>query len=316
MAIQDKGLKIVNADMKATRHARSAHEGLTYQHEYFQPMPFFFTREGNTIPIMGIWRGGIAFLICGGPSFNELDTSKLDLCYTMAINNSIKSYRTDAWISIDDPGRFLASAWMSEKIMKFTPFDHAEKALWDSRVINGQERWQPLGLKVGDCPNVYYFRRNEKFHAPRWLWEHTLNWGNSKKHGGSRTVMLPALRILFLLGFRVVYLLGCDLDMTEDKGYHFDEDRNKGAIKGNNSTYERMKKDYFPKLRKEFDKYNFHVYNCNSNSKLDVFDYVSYDQAIEHATSKFGDVKLERSKGMYKTFDQKVQELNTKQSAG
>ena len=98
--------------------------------------------------------------------------------------------------------------------MKLIPCGCLEKELWDN------EHWCPLGLKVGDCPNVLFYRTNKKFEASRWLTELTFNWGCHEKWGGCRTVMLPAIRLLYVLGFRNVYLLGCDLNMNENSKYH------------------------------------------------------------------------------------------------
>ena len=112
--------------------------------------------------------------------------------------------------------------------------------------------------------------------------------------------MLPTLRILFLLGFRKVYLLGADFTMSEDYAYHFDEKREKGAVNCNNKTYKRMRDDYFPKLKPYFKDEDFEVLNCNPDSGLgDVFDHITYKEAIEEATGKLGEVEGERTWGMY-----------------
>ena len=294
-------------DEKWVRHYKDPMFGFSYENEFYQPMPFFFTREGNNCHgLIGMYKGATAFLICGGPSFNKLDQKKLDLCWTMAVNNAPKTYRPDAWMCVDDPSRFLTSIWTDPKIMKIVPFDHTEKEIWDS--YNNC----PMGLRVGDCPNMYFFRRNNKFEAKRWLRESTLNWGNHKKFGGKRSVMLPALRTLFLMGFRTVYLLGVDFDMTEEEGYHFDEERNEGAVKGNASSYKRMEKEYFPKLRPLFEKVGFNVFNCNPDSNLTVFDHVPFDKAVEHATTILGDVANEPTRGMYKDPDKKKKEYKEK----
>jgi hypothetical protein len=159
-----------------------------------------------------------------------------------------------------------------------------------------------------ECPNLVYFRRNEKFEPKRFLWEYTFNWGDHSKWGGGRTCMLAALKILFVLGFREVYLLGCDLQMDEDKKYHFHEERDKGAQKGNMSTYKKMIEVYYPQLKKQFDKYGFNVHNCNPDSRLKVFPYLPYEEAVNRASGPM-DIDTELSYGMYKTFDVKKSEM-------
>jgi hypothetical protein len=210
---------------------------------------------------------------------------------------------------VDDPSRFNLSTWLDPTIMKFTPMGHFEKPLWDNRLLrttDGElQMWERSKLKVGDCPNVIGFRRNEKFHASRWLYEDTINWGNHKKFGGGRSVMLAAIRILFLLGFRRVYLLGVDFEMSPERRYHFDEKRSPGAISGNNSTYTKMIR-WFSELHQYFVKEDFIIKNCNRDSKLKTFPNIAYGEALDEALSIRGNFSNERTTGMYDTLDRKA----------
>jgi hypothetical protein len=306
--MRERGLRVDQNDQKSLRHGRDRYLGYSFEKEFFQPMPMFFSAEGNNFPgMIGNYRGASAFLICGGPSFKNIDQNELDKCYTMALNNSPASYRPNAWACVDDPARFMKSIWLDPKIMKFVPFDHTEKPLWD----NTADNWGPLNKNVRECPNVIYYRRNEKFEPSRWLWEYTFNWGDHSKWGGGRSVMLAALKILFVQGFRNVYLLGCDLNMDENHKYHFDEERDKGAQRGNMSTYKKMIEQYYPQLKPHFDDFGFNVYNCNPDSRLKVFPYVSFEDAVERATGHMH-VDTEISNGMYKKYSDKMKNLSQK----
>lgn len=285
------------SDDSSFRYSRDRHLGFSVSNEFYQPVPFFFTREGSQLNLLGHYKGSSIFIISNGPSFASLDYSKLKQpgIITYGMNNGAKTFRPNFWTCVDDPSRFLKSVWMDPAITKFIPQAHFEKRIFDS--IDG--KWQMTKTKVGECPNVIGYRRNEKFVANRFLYEDTINWGNHKDYGGGRSVMLPVIRISFLLGFRKVYLLGCDFNMSEEYTYHFDEQRQKGAVKCNNSTYKRLKDEYFPQLKPFFDKENFEVYNCNSNSGLKVFPYKSFDDAIDEAKSNIGNIKNERTYGLY-----------------
>ena len=160
------------------------------------------------------------------------------------------------------------------------------------------QRWEQSKLKLGDCPNVIGYRRNEKFHAPRWLNEETINWGNHGKWGGGRSVLLAALRILFLLGFRKVYLVGVDFDMSDTKRYHFEEGRTPNAIKGNQSTYKKLQA-WLTELQPLFLKAGYVVRNCNPASKLTAFPFISYEDALAESGAQLGDITRERTEGMY-----------------
>ena len=284
-------------DDSAFRFSRDRHLGVSVSNEFYQPCPMFFSREGSQLNIIGSYRGASAFMICNGPSFAKLDHSLLRQpgIITYGMNNGAKSFRPTFWTCVDDPSRFLMSIFLDPCITKFIPQATMEKKLFDNN------KWEMTNIKVGECPNVIGYRRNEKFVANRFLFEDTINWGCHKQWGGGRSVMLPVLRTLFLMGFRKVYILGCDFNMTEEYTYHFDEQRSKGAVNCNTSTYKRLIGEYLPGIKPYLDAEGVEVYNCNPESGLKVFPFKSFEEAIEEATSPLGDVANERSWGMYST---------------
>ena len=295
-------------DLNQLRYGRFRNMGACVASEFYQNCPFFFTRESSTIPIIGSYRGASAFLMASGPSFALLDKSLLRTpgVWVMSLNNALASFRGNAAVIVDDPARFTMSMWTDPSVTKFVPSSHFEKPLWDNRFLKGKgQQWAPAGMMVGDCPNVIGYRRNEKFQPERFLYEDTINWGNHKKWGGGRSVMLAALRILFLLGFRKVYLLGVDFNMSDTKKYHFDEERTPSAIRGNNSTYEKMI-EWFEQLQPYFLAENFVVKNCNPESKLTAFPFIKFEDAISEATEIVGDTTKEQTNGMYTNYDEKL----------
>lgn len=291
-------------DDKQTRWGRDRHEGFKVG-RWVQSPPLFFTQDHHPLWISDMYRGRSAFLILGGPSFASLDHNLLRQpgIVTMGVNNSPKSFRPNLWTSVDSPAHFIKSIWLDPLIQKFVPICHHNKQIFDSN------KWAFDDLKVGDCPNTVYYKRNEKFKAKQFLWEDCFNWGNHKKFGGGRSIMHVAIRILFNLGFRKVYLLGCDFKMDEKTKYHFDQDRVTGSINGNNSTYLKLN-DRFTELRPIFEKENFFVYNCYKDSGLTAFDHIDYKEAIRRVVSEFDniDVKKERTAGLYDTDDKEKRE--------
>jgi len=222
------------------------------------------------------------------------------------MNNCVSMFRPDSFICVDDPSRFMLSVWLDPKIQKFTPYSNAEKELWDSRYIEDRGIWGPATHVVRTCPNVTYFTRNSKFHGPRFFTEATINWGCAAQYGGNRSVMVSAIRILFLLGFRKIYLVGVDCNMTAEDKYCFTDGRDPNmGVKGNNSTYKRMNDEYMPWIKKEGAKYGLNIYNTNPNSGLKTFDYVPLENAVMDATFDFGDTTKERTEEMYYPFAEK-----------
>ena len=293
--MRERSLLNDKSDEIAVKNGRNRQLGICVSSEFYQPSPKFFTREDETLPLIGMYRGASVFIISNGPSLiqNDLSLLKKPGVITYGLNNGPKTFRPNLWSCVDDPTRFLKSIWLDPAITKFIPIDQFEKFIFDSN------KWETMKTRVGDCPNVIGFKRNQKFMADRWLWEDTFNWGNSKEYGGGRSVLLPVMRICFLLGFRKVYLMGVDFDMSQEQTYHFEEQRTKGAVNCNMSTYKKMNEEYFPQLKPYFDNVGFNVYNCNPKSGLTVFPYVSYEDAINDVTGLIGDTETERTYGLY-----------------
>ena len=329
-----KSMKVDENDLEKLKSGMNKIEGTTMGKDMYQLNPFFFTREMAPVNIVGQYRGGTAFLIAGGPSFSNVRQKYLRRAgiWTMTVNNAVKSFRGNAAIVVDDPHRFTYSMWIDPKIQKFIPTAMFEAQLWDNRLTyeksGTKQLWQPTKIKVGDCPNVVGYRRNEKFMAKRYLHEDTINWGNhenlcfcgkgerkergeacpacgKKDQFGSRSVFLAALRVLFLLGFREVYLLGVDFEMSDTKKYHFDEGRTPHAIKNNTSTYSKLIK-WMEELQPYFLAENFKVYNCNPDSKLRAFPFVNYKDAVDKVARAMGDTDNEKTAGLYSNYEEKM----------
>lgn len=237
--------------------------------------PMFFRHDSSPVDLLGLYRGQTCFLALNGPSLNSLDLTKLKLpgVVSFAVNNGGHTLTPNLWTCVDDPTRFMPEIWRNPNIMKFIPLSHFSKPTWDPKLNReGPQVWQH--------PNVIGFRRNERFIASQYLSEQTINWGNHSDLGGGRSCMLSAVRIIHLLGFKKLYLLGCDFVMSETKKYFFDEERTTGAIKGNNSSY-KLLIERFACLQEYFLNNDFHVFNCNKDSALTAFPFADFEEAIK-----------------------------------
>jgi len=274
-----------------------------------------YTVQKKALDLEGLYAGRSAFLILGGPSFGQLDHSKLRQpgVITMGANNSPKTFRPNLWTYVDPPCKWLRSVWLDPTILKFASLRHRDSELFDS------DAWRALEIKVRDCPGVVYYDRNtDQFDAANYLKQSTFWWGQSGDttdefgQKGGRSVMLLAIRLLYHLGFRRVFLLGADFKMDQEHKYHFDQDRSNGAIRGNNATYKKMN-TWFTELRPHFEKAGFHVYNCNPDSGLKAFDVVDYDKAIQMVADEFGNIDTdnERTAGLYEMDKDKARTIKT-----
>ena len=279
---------------------------------YGMHVPMFYTRYGNPIALEGAYQGGACFLVSNGPSLKNLDLEKLKHPGIMvySINNGASTLLANGitpnfWSCVDQPSRFIKQIWLNPSIQKIVPFTAFDKPLWDNTA------WKPLRDTAGvdkpmHCPNVVGFRRNEKFAAHRFFTESSINWGCHKKWGGCRSVLLPAIRIPYLMGFRRLYLLGVDLNMSKTQTYHFNEGRTDGAVRNNQNTYKRIIGEYGPGIKKYADKLNYHIYNCNDKSALTCFPFKDFNEAIDHELNLIGLKEPIVTEGMYLEWDKKV----------
>jgi len=251
-----------------------------------------YTADFDSMSLCDFYRGKSAFLMLSGPSLNQIDVTQLNRrgIVTMAVNNAWSLHRPTLWTCVDDPGRFIDTGWKDPGILKIVPVSHFDKRL---RVQNPDGSFRASAFKVRQMPGVLFYRRSDHFDHSRFLKSDTINWGQDGEHTdslgikGKRSVMLAALHLLHYLGFRTVYLLGCDFKMAGDRKYAFDENRSAQAIRHNNILYESLHKR-FEALKPHFDQQGFKVINCSPGSELSVFERMEFSDAVEAAGAECG----------------------------
>lgn len=276
------------------------------------PSGISFTRtDGIPLPLNNVYLGAPCFIILSGPSILDLDLSQLQKrgIFTIGVNNSPSLFRPNAWTSVDPPEKFHDAIWRDPAILKFAhqrSFDDLLRTrLPDGRFArlkhaNGRD------CRVREMPGVVGYNRNANFMPETWLSEPTVNWGNSlrsskkNKHPRTLNTMFAVIKIAYLLGFRAVYLLGCDFHMRAGKAYAFSERDTQGKDNSNNGAYEKMNA-MFTMLKPSFDAAGFHVMNCNPDSAFTVFPICSYTDAIHSATAH-----LEQSLQTEGWYDRKI----------
>jgi len=230
------------------------------------------------------------FLILSGPSLNKIDLGAVadSGITTLGVNNSWSVFVPDIWTCVDPPRKFLYSGWADPSIMKLIPERLSRLTL--RRKIG--EKFTDLDLTPRDCANTFFYPRNSEFDHETFLRESSINWGQSGKtmdslgFKGGRSVMLAAIKLAYVLGFRRIYLLGCDFQMKAfEPNYAFKQDRTQSSVKGNNRSYKIMQKR-FEALKPHFEYNGLTIMNCNPDSDLGVFKYVSVEEAIEYEESR------------------------------
>ena len=275
--------------------------------------PFFYRADGPSVGLNGLYQGRSLFMVAGGPSFGDdarfpKEPLRTPGVVTFGLNNSPRVFRPNLWTSVDDPSHFLASIWFDPLITKFVPMTNKGKKILDTNsardngtLFTPKETWTWYNDQVSGCPNTVFYKRNDNFRPETYLTEPTINWGNSKTRGGGRSVLLAAIRIAYILGFRRVFLLGVDFEMSATSTYSFSQQRLPGSVSGNNSTY-KLLKDRFEKLQPIFLKSGLQVYNCNERSALQVFPHMPYLEALKRVAEEDMrgiNVAEENTEGLY-----------------
>lgn len=252
----------------------------------------FYTPLGDTIVLDGLMAGAgpeaSAFLVAGGPSLGKLDLSLLQQrgVFTLAINNAWSLFRPNSWVFSDSPGSFIEQGWFDPGIMKFAPVQQREGRL--VRSVAGELK--EMDWKACHAPNTWFYPRNAEFDPDTFFTEPSINWGQDEKIPdklglkGGRSTLLVAIRLLTILGFRRINLLGVDFKMEAGRSnYAFEQERTASAIAGNNQSYN-IQKQRLAALKPHLDKAGIEVFNCNPESELKVFPYRSFEEAIDVAT--------------------------------
>jgi len=280
------------AARKARLEAKAAQEALGSS---LPPSPFT-TADGTPLHLDGLYRGSSVFLVLAGPSLTSLDLSLLSQrgIVTFGVNQTPSVVRTNFWISVDPERKFHEGIWRDPQITKFVPshpINHFARPLQHKNpdgTFSHILRPDGSTAQIKDFPGVVGYRRNPCFDPETWLSEPFINWGNDKrsakrnKHPRILNVMFAVVKAAYALGFRTVYLLGCDFYMDKAKPYAFEQAKSAGGVAGNNESYGKLNQ-MFSLLKPKFDAAGFRVFNVNPKSGFTVFPYKSFEDAIAEA---------------------------------
>lgn len=168
----------------------------------------------------------------------------------------------------DPAGYFGMRVWDDPDVMKFCGMH------WKDSICPRPDAYAPKRTPL-DAANTFFFNHcnNEVdyeswLHVPWITWGNTI-WGDEVPHqfyakGAARSSMLVGLRLLWHLGYRKVYLLGCDCF-------------------GHQSPYPEYWNAIFDmcrQLRPTFERYCYEVYQTNADSHLRAFEFKSFEDAI------------------------------------
>jgi hypothetical protein len=260
----------------------------------------FRDAHGNSLPYTGRFSGASLFIVGGGPSISALDCTTFARrgVVTLAINNvAANIIRPTFWTAGDAPDRFALSIWRDPGVVKFVPETRMRESLAEEK----DGKYVKIPLTPSRMPNVVSFPLVSVFNPETWLNEPFVAWGNQGTVTGPdgiqgrRTSFLIALKLAYTLGFRQVFLVGCDFKSTVEKPYGFPEAKPQKLVDSSNRDFEAI----FTRLnlmRESFAAADFHVKTCVPNTEAPL-DYVPFEEALEQCLNYTP--QEVRTEGMY-----------------
>lgn len=247
------------------------------------------TREGKPAGLANVWLDQDLFLILSGPSLKALPLEQLQQrgVVTLAVNNAACVHRPTFWTHVDPAEKFHEAIWHDPGIIKLVPQRRFRQTL---RTTQADGTLKPVPTRVADCPSVFGYKHGATFDPLTYLTCDFVCLGNNQKahlkngRPHNINVMFPLFRLAYYLGFRRVYLLGCDFKMARSGPiYAFDEGKDAGAVNSNNCAYLKLNQ-MLGELVRPLSKAGVQVYNCFRESGLRAFPFLSFEEAVNHAT--------------------------------
>lgn len=247
--------------------------------------PVLFDAEDRPLSLAGTRAGRAVALFCGGPSLASLDLAPFMEPWVdrAAVNNAGALVRPHWWACVDHPEKFHPSIWDDPNCWKFCCRNHRRHRI---RRKGEGGAFAFDGRVAADCPSVAYYRRHGRFDHASWLAEETLSWGSSDDHEcsvglrGGRSVLFVMLKLLLVVGYRRVFLLGCDWDMDPAGAqYGFAQRKDERACASNNRSYATNGRR-LAALRPAIESAGAEVVNATPGSRLDAFDHCTPAEAL------------------------------------
>ena len=221
------------------------------------------TGERRIADLGNLYFGQALFLIGGAPSlvaedrdlFLEANESPL----TMTMNNSATMVASNLWCGGDHPSCYTDGTVQNRRATKFAPLHHAEALV--------------QGKPYFSLPNLFFF-------VP----EAGIPWSRAFDPQPNvpwfHNTMFASLCIAYALGFRRIYLVGCDFEVGAGPAYAWDTDLSAQEKDWNRRLYAYQAEELCG-LKDVFAKAGMTLADTSAKSKLrGVYEWVDLQDAI------------------------------------
>ena len=197
----------------------------------------------------GMLKGERLFIIGSGGSLKGFDFSRLDNEWSLVLNHSLRFYPNAKMLM------FLDVTFVRECKKEIDNFKGIVfacfRADYDSRLFTGK--------------HLICFPINRK--TP----QDDINLGlfNGELAG------LTAINLGLVMGASEIYLLGFDMDPSAEEYYFFEDEFKKPG-----RTHKSGKDEKILKKFRKFSEHRDKIFNCNPNSKIDIFEYKDIEEVL------------------------------------
>lgn len=229
------------------------------------------------------WKNKSIFLLLTGPSLNNHDLSLLQNIWTFSIKSiPITHLVTTFWCGVESILKIPCEIWLNPTIYKFTTEEFFGKVFYkekDRYLISKQQ-------------NIYWFKLRTEYSPQTFFNETWVDWGLEKNiipgemkkdedgYYGRRSIMMAVIKIIWWLGFKRIYLLGCDFRMNQSQPYAYKREKSNIAVHENNELYKALNAR-FKRLKIPLLEQGIEIYNCNPSSKLEAFEFKDYNECLK-----------------------------------
>jgi len=242
--------------------------------------PLQIYRYNQPINLANLWAPYPGFLVCGGPSINDFPLQRLKDrgIVSLAVNQVASYVPVRAWCFSDSHYKFHYGMWIDPAIMTFAPVPKISGRRRFHMQVNGEFC---NSAKTSICPNTFGFQRRTCFVPATFFETDYAHWGPGYHQPkdvppiGCLCTMLIGIRLLHYLGVKRIYLLGVDWVGRDGKCYGFPDTKRE-----RNRRYKR-ENAMLEALLPRFKEKGIEIFNCNLHSRCLLFDYISFDDALD-----------------------------------
>lgn len=216
----------------------------------------------------GIHEGERCFIVCTGPSLTLEDVEKLRDEYTFSMNSIIKLFPKTSWrptyYVINDKNAYIN---LENELLQYQSDNWFGSDLMIDDT-HAKVDFIPYPMDILNHTNGLHFKDKFKFSDNPYAIVYA-----------GHTVVFDIIQFATYMGFKEIYLLGCDCNYSGEKR-HFEEYKDSKLVAGNDMESKMIMT--YQVAKKYADAYGIKIYNATRGGKLEVFERVNFDDVVRH----------------------------------